>query len=195
VLDTLTSPVIDLGGRSRLWLQFWTRHRGSTYTPEQHGLVQVSADSGRTWSTVGDVVGDGPAWYPVRLDLPLLTGARGARVRFVPVGFTWWVDAVGFASDSTGAFLSLAPPAELALSENPVRGNQVWISWPAGTGAPRLGIYTFTGERLIATTLPAGTIEYAWDLTAGSHRIANGAYLVVLELDGRVSRRRVFVTR
>jgi hypothetical protein len=195
VLDTLTSPVIDLGGRSRLWLQFWTRHRGSTYTPEQHGLVQVSADSGSTWSTVADVVGDGPAWYPVRVDLPLLTGARGARVRFVPVGFTWWVDAVGFASDSTGAFLSLAPPAALALSENPVHGNQVWISWPAGTGAPRLGIYTFTGERLISTTLPAGTIEYAWDLTAGPHRIANGAYLVVLELDGRVSRRRVFVTR
>ncbi|HMA44882.1 MAG TPA: M14 family metallopeptidase [Gemmatimonadales bacterium] len=195
VVDTLTSPVIDLRGRSRVWLQFWTRHRGSTYTPEQHGLVQVSADSGRTWSTVADVVGDGPAWYPMRVDLPMLDGARGARVRFVPVGFTWWIDAVGFASDSTGAFLSLAPPAALAVSENPVHGNLVWISWPAGTGAPRLGIYTFAGERVISTALPAGTTEYAWDLLAGPRRIVNGAYLVVLELDGRVSRRRLFVTR
>jgi hypothetical protein len=131
----------------------------------------------------------------MRVDLPTLSDARGARVRFVSVDFTWWVDAVGFASDSTAAFLTLPPPAALAVSENPVHGNQVWISWPAGAGTPRLGIYTFTGERLVATTLPVGATEYAWDLTAGSGRVPNGAYLVVLELDGRVSRRRLFVTR
>lgn len=195
ISDTLTSPAVDLGGRARVWLQLWTKHRGSTYTPEQHGLVQVSGDSGRSWSTVADLVGDGPAWYPLRVDLPLLAGAHGARVRFVSVGFTWWVDAVGFASDSTGAFLSLAPPAALAVSENPVHGNEVWVSWPAGAGSPRLGIFTFTGERLVSVTLPAGTTEYGWDLGAGSRRVPNGAYLVVLELDGRVSRRRLFVTR
>jgi hypothetical protein len=195
VSDTLTSPAIDLAGRSRLWLQFWTKHRGSTFSPEQHGLVQASSDSGTTWTTVADVVGDGPAWYPVRVDLPALSGARGARVRFVSVGFTWWVDGVGFASDSTGAFLPLPAPVGLEVSENPVRGAQVWFSWPAGTGAPRLGVYTFTGERLVSTTLPAGTTEYAWDLTSGRGRVPNGAYIVVLELDGRVSRRRLFVTR
>jgi hypothetical protein len=195
VTDTLTSPVVELAGRSRLWLQFWTKHRGSTFSPEQHGLVQVSRDSGATWATVADVVGDGPAWYPMRVDLPTLNDARGARVRFVSVDFTWWVDAVGFASDSTAAFVALPPPAALEVSENPVRGNQVWISWPAGVGTPRLGIYTFTGERLVSTTLPLGTTEYDWDLTAGSGRVPNGAYLVVLELDGRVSRRRLFVTR
>ena len=195
VTDTLTSPVVDLAGRSRLWLQFWTKHRGSTFSPEQHGLVQVSRDSGASWATVADVVGDGPAWYPMRVDLPTLSDARGARVRFVSVDFTWWVDAVGFASDSTAAFLTLPPPAALEVSENPVRGNQVWISWPAGVGTPRLGIYTFTGERLVSTTLPLGTTEYDWDLTAGWGRVPNGAYLVVLELDGRVSRRRLFVTR
>jgi zinc carboxypeptidase len=193
--DTLTGPVVDLSRRARLWLQFWTMHRGSTFTPEQHGLVQVSRDSGTTWSTVAALVGDGPAWYPVRVDVPALSGARGARVRFVSAGFTWWVDAVGFASDSTDAFVALAPPAALAVSENPVRSGQVWFSWPAGTGAPYLGVYTFTGERLLAVTLPAGATEYAWDLSAGSGRVPNGAYLVVLELDGRVSRRRVFVTR
>jgi hypothetical protein len=187
--------VIDLTGRGRLWLQFWTKHRGSTFTPEQHGLVQVSADSGVTWSDVADIVGDGPAWYPVRVDLPQLTGARAARVRFVSVGYTWWLDAVGFASDSTAALDSLAPPAALEVSENPVRGGQVVISWPAGTGAPRLSIFTFTGSRLLQTALGAGATEFAWDLSAGGRLVPNGAYLVVLELDGRVMRRRLFVTR
>jgi hypothetical protein len=193
--DTLTSPIVSLAGRSRIWLQFCTKHRGSTFTPDQHGQVQVSGDSGATWSTVADVIGDGPAWYPVRVDLPALTGARGARVRFVSSGFTWWIDAVGFASDSTGALAELPPVAALELSENPVRGPQVVFSWPAGTGAPVIGVFSFTGARLISTTLAAGSTEYAWDLMAGSHRVPNGAYLVVLQLDGRVLRRRLFITR
>jgi hypothetical protein len=193
--DTLTSPVVDLGPRARLWLQFWTKHRGSTFTPEQHGSVQVSADSGLSWSEVARIVGDGPAWYPVRVDLPQLAGARGARVRFVSVGFSWWLDAVGLASDSTAALDVLASPATLDVSENPVRSTQVVMSWPAGTGAPRLGVYTFTGSRLLQATLPPGATEYAWDLTAAGRAVPNGAYLVVLELDGRVLRRRLFVTR
>jgi hypothetical protein len=193
--DTLTSPVVNLAGRTRLWLQFWTKHVGSTFTPEQHGLVQVSADSGTTWSTVADMEGDGPAWYPVRVDLPTLDGARGARVRFVSVGFTWWLDAVGFASDSTAAFAALPPVAALELSENPVHGTQVVFSWPAGTGAPLIGVFTFGGDRLVSAVLAPGSTEYAWDLTTGSRRVANGAYIVVLQLDGRVLRRRLFVTR
>lgn len=193
--DTLTSPVVDLSARSRLWLQFWTKHRGSTFTPDQHGLVQVSADSGLTWSDVALIIGDGPAWYPVRVDLPQLAGVRAARVRFVSNGFSWWLDAVGLASDSTPSLDPLAPPPTLDVSENPVRGTQVVMSWPAGTGAPRLGVYTLTGARLLQATLAPGDTEYAWDLTAGGRSVPNGAYLVTLELDGRVLRRRLFVTR
>lgn len=193
--DTLTSPAIDLTGQGRLWLQFWTKHRGSTFTPEQYGLVQASADSGVTWSDVAAIVGDGPAWYPVRVDLPQLAGARAARVRFISASFTWWLDAVGLASDSTVALDSLAAPLALEVSENPVRSGQVVISWPAGTGAPRLGVYTFSGSRLLQATLNPGATEYAWDLTAGGRAVINGAYLVILELDGRVRRRRLFVTR
>ncbi len=193
--DTLTSPVVNLAGRSRLWLQFWTKHRGSTFTPEQHGLVQVSADSGASWSTVDDIVGDGPAWYPVRVDLPSVIGTRGARVRFISVGFTWWLDAIGFASDSTAAFAALPPVAALEVSENPVHGSQVVFSWPVGTGAPLIGVYSFGGDRLVSAVLTPGSTEYAWDLTAGARRVPNGAYLVVLQLDGRVLRRRLFVTR
>jgi hypothetical protein len=144
---------------------------------------------------VARIVGDGPAWYPIRVDLPQLAGARGAQVRFVSVGFSWWLDAVGLASDSTAALDSLASPPALDVSENPVRGTQVVMSWPAGSGAPRLGVYTFTGSRLLQATLPPGATEYAWDLTAAGRSVPNGAYLVILELDGRVLRRRLFVTR
>ena len=193
--DTLTSPVVDLSGRSRLWLQFWTKHNGTTFTPEQHGLVQVSGDSGTTWSTVDLVEGDGPAWYPVRVDLPTMSGVRGARVRFISVGFTWWLDAVGFASDSTAALAALPPVASLEVSENPVHGSQVVFSWPAGAGSPMIGVYTFGGDRLVSAVLTPGSTEYAWDLTTGLRRVPNGAYVVVLQLDGRVLRTRVFVTR
>jgi hypothetical protein len=193
--DTLTSPPVDLTGQGRLWLQFWTKHRGSTFTPMQFGLVQASADSGATWSDVMAIVGDGPAWYPVRVDLPQLAGARSGRVRFISANFTWWLDAVGFASDSTLSLDSLAPPEALEVSENPVHGGQVVISWPAGSGAPRVGVYTFTGSRLLQATLNPGATEYAWDLTAGGRPVVNGAYLVILELDGHVLRRRLFVTR
>ncbi len=196
--DTLTSPVFNLAGRTRLWLHFWTKYRGSTFSPQLHGLVQASADSGVTWTDVTDLVGDGPSWYPVRLDVPQLDGARAARIRFVSVGYPWWVDAVGIATDSTLALDSLPAPVALEVSENPVRGAQVVVSWPVGTGAPRLGIYTFTGARLVQAALTPGTTEYTWDLSvggSGGRPVVNGAYLVVLELDGRVLRRRLFVTR
>ena len=194
--DTLTSPAVDLGGRTRVWLQLWNKYRGSVYQPAQRGLVQFSADSGGTWNDVYAVTGDGPAWYPVRVDLPAAAGARGARVRFVTTGgFAWWVDAVGFASDSTTVFQVLTAAATVGVSENPVRSDQVVISWPLGATAARVGIYTFTGARLISATVAPPTNEFVWDLTAGGRRVVNGAYLVVVQVDGRVSRQRLFVTR
>jgi len=194
--DTLTSPSVDLRGRTRVWLQLWNKHRGSVYQPAQRGLVQFSADSGATWSDVYAVTGDGPAWYPVRVDLPAASGTPRARVRFVATGgFAWWVDAVGFATDSTSVFQVLTVAAAVGVSENPVRSDQVVVSWPLGVTAARVGIYTFTGDRLISATVAPPNNEFVWDLTAGGRRVANGAYLVIVQVDGRVSRQRLFVTR
>jgi hypothetical protein len=195
--DTLTSPVVDLRGRTSVWLQLWTRHYGSTFTPEQRGIIQFSPDSGSTWSDVAVIVGDGPSWYPMRVDLPQAADARGARVRFISRQFTWWLDAVGFATDATSAFLQLAAAVEAEVSENPVRSDQVVISWPAGTGNARVSIYTFTGEQLHATTVTAPSNEYVWDLTlgGGARRVVNGAYIVVVEVDGNRYRRRLFIAR
>ena len=194
--DTLTSPSVDLRGRTRLWLQLWNKHRGSIYEPAQRGLVQFSPDSGVTWSSVYAVTGDGPGWYPVRVDLPAASSAAGARVRFIATGgISWWVDAVGFASDSTNVFQILTTTASLGVSENPVRSNQVVVSWPVGASAARVGIYTFTGNRLISASVTPPNNEFVWDLTAGGRRVPNGAYLVVVQVDGRVSRQRLFVVR
>jgi hypothetical protein len=197
--DTLVSPVVDLRGRTAVWLHFWMRHRGSTFAPDQRGVIQFSGDSGTTWSDAAVVAGDGPNWYPVRVDLPQAGGRRGARVRFISErDFAWGLDAVGFATDATPAFLVLAALAVAEVSENPMRSDQVVISWPppAGVGAARVAIYGFTGERLHEATVAAPTNEYVWDLTlGGTRRVMNGAYIVVVEVDGRRYRRRLFVAR
>jgi hypothetical protein len=197
--DTLTSPVVDLRGRTQVWLHLWTRHYGSSFTQTHRGIIQFSADSGATWSDVATIVGDGPSWYPLRVDLPqaLAVGRRGARVRFIANDFTWWVDAVGFATDASTAFLQLAAAAGAEVSENPVRSNQVVISWPAATGNATLAVFSFLGERLYQTTVPASTNEYVWDLTigGGARRVVNGAYIIVVDVDGHHYRRRLFVAR
>jgi hypothetical protein len=197
VSDTLVSPVVDLRGRTAVWLHLWTRHRASTFTPEQRGLIQFSGDSGLTWSDAAVIVGDGPNWYPFRVELPQAGGRRGARLRFISEhAFVWSVDAVGFATDAPAAFLLLAGSGDAEVSENPVRGDQVVISWPAGVGTTRVAIYGFTGERLRQATVAAPTNEYVWDLTlGGTRRVVNGAYIVVVEVDGRRYRRRLFVAR
>ena len=196
-VDTLTGPIIDLRGRRAVWLQLWTRHYGSTFTREQNGVIQFSGDSGRTWSNVAMIVGDGPNWYPVRVDLPQAADRRGAQVRFISNQFTWWLDAVGIASDATSAFAPLAAAAEAEVSENPVRSDQVVISWPATVSSARVSVFTFTGERLLEATVAAPSNEYVWDLTldGGTRRVVNGGYVVVVDVDGQRYRRRLFVAR
>lgn len=193
--DTLTSPPLDLGGRTRVWLQFWTKHSGTTFAPAQRGVVQFSPDGGASWSDVHVVVGDGSQWHPVRVDLPAAAHAPAARVRFIARDFIWSVDAVGLASDSTVAFQAIAPVGDLEVSANPVRGTQVVFAWPAGTGAARVAVYSFRGERLVGATVQPPNNEYVWDLTVRGRPAVNGAYLVVVEVDGRRYRRRLFVVR
>ncbi len=96
----------------------------------------------------------------------------------------------------TNAFDQLAAAAGAAVSENPVRGNQVVISWPATTTSARISIYTFTGELLHQATVTAPSNEYAWDLIVGGGRfVVNGAYIVVVDVDGQRLRHRLFIAR
>jgi hypothetical protein len=116
-------------------------------------------------------------------------------VRFIARDFVWSLDAVGFAADSTVAFQAIAPVGDLEVSANPVRGNQVVFAWPASTGPAAVSIYSYRGERLLAATVAAPNNEYEWDLTVGGRPVVNGAYLVIVDVDGRRYRRRLFVTR
>src|SRR5207245_2770968 len=55
----------------------------------------------------------------------------------------------------SAAAAQASPGAGAEVSENPVRSNQVVISWPAATGSARVFVFSFTGEQLFTTTVPA----------------------------------------
>jgi hypothetical protein len=96
------------------------------------------------------------------------------------------------------ALVQTTAPATIEFSENPVRSDQVVVSWPAPTGGgdSHLELYTFTGERILTATIAAPSNEYVWDLTlGGTRRVVNGAYIVVVKVDGQTYRRRLFVDR
>jgi len=93
----------------------------------------------------------------------------------------------------SAAATQTSPGAE--VSENPVRGNQVVVSWPAATGSARVLVFSFTGEQLFTTTVPPSTNEYVWDLMIGSRRVVNGVYIIVVDVAGHRYRRRLFVAR
>jgi hypothetical protein len=133
----------------------------------------------------------------MRVDLPQAAGSRGARVRFISHQFTWWLDAVGFATDASVAFVQLAAAGGAEVSENPVHSDQVVISWPASSENARVSVFTFTGEQIHAATVNAPSNEYVWNLTlgGGTRRLVNGAYIVVVEVGGQRYRRRLFIAR
>ena len=95
----------------------------------------------------------------------------------------------------TAATAQASPGAGAEVSENPVRGNQVVVSWPAATGSARVLVFSFTGEQLFTTTVPPSTNEYVWDLMIGSRRVVNGVYIIVVDVAGHRYRRRLFVAR
>jgi len=119
---------------------------------------------------------------------------RGARLRFAANGFPWWLDAVGLVTDSTVLFQAVAAAGQAEVSENPVKSDLVVITWPVG-GRAQVGIYNYAGAPLVRAVVAGGLGEYDWDLTVGGRHVANGAYLIVVQVDGKTYRRRLFVTR
>ena len=85
----------------------------------------------------------------------------------------------------------------LQVSDNPVRSDHVVFSWPVGVGTAHVAVYGFTGEQIHQASVPAPSNQYTWDLTAGggARRVVNGAYMVVVDIDGRHYRRRLFIAR
>ena len=193
--DTLVSPVFDAAGRGDLWLQFWTKHAGSVFVPARRGLVQYS--EGGAWHDAAEVAGYAPAWYPMRVDLP--PSLRGqVRFRFVSEQMDWWIDGVALVSDQAlgRGGVRLAAGDSLVVSDNPVLGDAVTFAWPPTTADVELFIYTFAGEPVFTTRLPAGAEQYEWDVaTSSGARIRDGGYAVVVRTGSSLYRRRLFVAR
>jgi hypothetical protein len=199
--DTLVSPPIPMGGRSGLTLFFWTRHAGSLFDQSSRGLVQTSTDNGASWSTVAEVVGAAPEWYPVATPLTPLPTATALRIRFLAEAFDWSIDAVSLAASDTlvprlfNARSAQAPGIE--TSANPVRGTSVTLRWAAGTGNSRVEIFSVMGTRVNAAILSPDPGRWVWDLTTErGQAAANGGYYIVVTLgDGTRLRRRLLVAR
>lgn len=190
--DTLVSPAIAAPGVSDARLIFWTRHQGSLFLPDRYGVVEISPDGGTTWTPVARLEGSAPEWYPVSLTLG---AADGMRVRFVSRNFSWYVDAIHVVGTSPAQEIVVAQGV-LGVSENPVRSDRVFLTWTSAGGEARVSVFTFAGDLVHRAIVEAGAGVTAWDLTnTAGQAVANGAYLVVLELGGDVLRKRVFVAR
>jgi len=60
-----------------------------------------------------------------------------------------------------------------------------------------VSVFTFPGEQLPHPTVVAPTNEIFWDLKTGGGAtpVVNGAYIIVVDVDGQRYRRRLFVAR
>jgi hypothetical protein len=190
--DTLVSPPLNLPAVPDARLVFWTRHNGSLFLPDRYGVVEVSRDGGGSWTPLARVEGAAPEWYPVSIPLG---NADGARLRFASRGFTWYVDAIHVVGTSSTPDVAVAQGV-LGVSENPVRSGRVFFTWTPASGDVRLSVFTFTGDLVHRTAVPAGAGVVAWDLTNRTGQsVANGVYLAVLEVGSEVLRKRLFVAR
>jgi len=194
-VDTLTSPEITTWGYERLRIAFWTRHSGSIGRADLRGSVDYSVDQGSTWTTAEVVIGNSLEWYPV--SIPIVQSATSIRFRFVADNMHWWIDAVQILGDADGRDLETAPPPlDVRVSENPVRSDRVYISWPPSGGMATVKVFTFRGDLVFETSVPSAQALVSWDLrNVNGAPISNGAYIVVVQLTDSVVRKRLFVAR
>lgn len=189
--DTLRSPDIALSGVGDARVAFWARHEGSLFFPDRYATVDVSTDGGATWTGLLRIEGAAPVWYPLSARLP---DAPTVRLRFATHDMPIRIDAVHVFGTGTGLVTTAA--GEIGLSENPVRSGRVFLTWDPGAGDARLSVFTFTGLLVHRATVPGAAGQAVWDLTDRDGRVvANGAYVVVLEVGGQVLRRRLFVAQ
>jgi hypothetical protein len=106
--------------------------------------------------------------------------------------------SVNFVGQGTGPAVArttlLAANEQLNLTQNPVRRSPLILNFQP---TRRIEIYDFTG-RLTQRFMPAASdVRVEWDLrNTGGAQIANGVYVIVMELQsGAVLRQKLFVAR
>jgi hypothetical protein len=190
----LRSPVIDVPATiDTVSVLFWTRYLGNGFSLDPWGEVRLSVDSGASWVTVGRVSGRAPVYYPERVVMSGLAG-RTIVIEFVAQFFSaqsgWWLDEILVAAH--GAAVVAEAVGELRPSTNPVRSNEVHLTWPFGSAGGDLRVFDFAGRLVWATSVPGDAGIVRWDIASG---VRNGVYLAVARSDGRVRRLKLFVAR
>jgi hypothetical protein len=174
-------------------LTFWTRYTGDGYSQSPYGLVRVSTDSGRTFTTVARLAGGAAAWYPEDVRIG---GLRGKQVMlaFLSANLPWWIDEVAvFANGALHSTPGGGTSSRLLPSANPVRGNTVTFTWPFVGQGGRVSVYDLTGRLVWKREVVRGAEDVTWEL--GQDRVPNGAYLVLAESGSARARLRLFVAR
>ena len=106
VNTSLTSPIVDLSGRTGVEIAFW--HRYALESSWDFGLVEISTNGGSTWTEKARYTGTQSTWGAVRLSVPELAGAAQARVRFrltsdsSQVFDGWYVDDIEISAAAPG---------------------------------------------------------------------------------------------
>ncbi len=105
-IDASTDTYIDLDSAGTPVLSFW--HKYSLEENADWGYVQITTDTGSTWTTLLSVTGTGGDWNEERIDLSTYAGENiGLRFRIVTNGSTtsdgWYIDDISVAEGNLKA--------------------------------------------------------------------------------------------
>jgi hypothetical protein len=192
VNGTLRSPIVRVGAEAdTVSVLFWNRLFGASNAHQARGEVRVSRDSGVTWQVAEKFIGAANAYYPERVTVG---GVRGkpVQVEFATIGVRWDLDEIALVSHTDTRFV-LAQA--IAVSANPVRGSEVYLTWPFGATAGDFIVYDFAGREVWRTAVAANAQPVRWSVSES--RPANGVYIVVARAaaGGQVARQQLLILR
>lgn len=190
IRTTLTSPTIDLSGQTSPTVSFDSRYIGA---PGQSGMVELSTDNGRHWSTLWQNT-SGYTAGPVHLAVPAgpqdrvrftFTGRDGGYWEFdnVLVGTRTCVPQpggliIGNATDAaTGAGIPgvtifraadrAYPATTIAVPDDPqASGGFYWLFTPAGANRLTATDQGYTSARQTIAVTDGQVVTANWTLTA-----------------------------
>jgi len=194
------SPASTPGGRPgatrsprRLSICAAVRRSGCTSGPATTArpLRRSSTASSSSRATPGDVERrghdhrDGPNWYPMRVELPQAAGRPGARVRFISEHFTWCSTPSASRRTPARRSTSLRRARRRSLRKPGAEQSGRHLLGPP---RPALPASRSTASRVSGCTRPRPRADQriCLDLTlgGGARRVVNGAYIIVVDVDG-----------
>ena len=144
------------------------------------------------------------------LDLLLVGELSGASPNDAEFSGVLVADTEGLLGTRSGALLAIGDDAvapavpvrttvlaegeRVSLAQNPVRAGPLVVSFASAMRSA--AVYDFAGRRIRTIEVPADARRLEWDLRSDTGaQVANGAYVLVLELAGGTERRTLFVAR